>query len=347
MCFNKEEKHMKKLLSIVLAFIVLITAVSSCSYAFAASKALSQPTGVKVTSVSSTSVTLKWNKVKNANRYQVLYSTSQSFKNQKLVSTTKQTVTIKKLSSNKTYYFKVRATAKSKKSSKYSKAVSAKTKKKYKTTIENRINSGEWFNLESCIFPGDAIQILKFNNGSVTVKTTGNEAEVVDKHKYTVINDSSVKFTYTIKNYDTVTCTISIIDGSKLLKVKYYYKKHAETYYSLLTSEKYSGPNVTNTPIANTFYNNYWYSDYFDNKYLTFQCIVVHGIDEETAYIAVNHGGYYAYTPLISKSLASFSLQEDDIFISAIIEYVGDNNSLNAFIFEDQNEPIMEKWVLI
>ncbi|MGN1123755.1 MAG: hypothetical protein ACI4RR_05370, partial [Eubacterium sp.] len=271
----------------------------------------------------------------------------------KAVKTKSNSVTIKNLKPNKKYSFKVCATAVGEQASNYSKSVSVTTKKsnkstkKYKTTIENRINSGEWFNLESCIFPGDAFQVLKFNNGAVTVKTSGSEDVLVDRYKYTVINDSSVKFTYTIKNYDTVTCTISIIDGSKLLKVKYYYKKHAETYYSLLTSEKYSGPNVTNTPIANTFYNNYWYSDYFDNKYLTFQCISVHGIDEETAYIAVNRGGYYAYTSLISKSLASFSLQEDDIFISAIIEYVGDNNSLNAFIFEDQNEPIMEKWVLI
>lgn len=70
------------------------------------------PAKVKITSLKagSKSLTVKFAKVKDAKGYKVYYSADKNFKkNVKSVSTTKTTVTAKRLSSKKTYYVKVRA----------------------------------------------------------------------------------------------------------------------------------------------------------------------------------------------------------------------------------------------
>ena len=56
-----------------------------------------------------TKIKLKINKVKNAGKYQIQYSTSSKLKKAKFKTTTKTTYTIKKLNKKKTYYIRIRA----------------------------------------------------------------------------------------------------------------------------------------------------------------------------------------------------------------------------------------------
>ncbi|MBQ7740974.1 MAG: fibronectin type III domain-containing protein [Eubacterium sp.] len=119
---------MKKLLSIALCLVMILTAVAVPASAYAAS--VGQVKSVKVVKTTTSSVSLKWKKVKGATGYQVYYSTKKKkgYKKAKTIKKGKTVkVTIKKLKSNKKYYFKVRA-LKKKKKGKYSKVVAGKTK---------------------------------------------------------------------------------------------------------------------------------------------------------------------------------------------------------------------------
>ncbi len=76
--------------------------------------AITKPKTASITSVSSSkskTAVVKWKKVSNAEKYQITYSTSKSFKNAKsvTVSSKNTSATIKGLSKGKKYYFKVRA----------------------------------------------------------------------------------------------------------------------------------------------------------------------------------------------------------------------------------------------
>ncbi len=66
----------------------------------------------KITSTKAKKATIKWKAVTNAEGYEITYSTSKAFKKANTITVTKKGVlsaTVKKLSSNKKYYFKVRA----------------------------------------------------------------------------------------------------------------------------------------------------------------------------------------------------------------------------------------------
>lgn len=66
----------------------------------------------KITSTKAKKATIKWKAVTNAEGYEITYSTDKAFKKSKTITVTKKGVlsaTVKKLSSNKKYYFKVRA----------------------------------------------------------------------------------------------------------------------------------------------------------------------------------------------------------------------------------------------
>ncbi|MBE6787193.1 MAG: fibronectin type III domain-containing protein [Ruminococcaceae bacterium] len=76
--------------------------------------AITKPKTAKITSVSSTkskTALVKWKKVTNAERYEIICSRSKSFKNAKTVTVSSKytKATIKGLSKGKKYYFKVRA----------------------------------------------------------------------------------------------------------------------------------------------------------------------------------------------------------------------------------------------
>ncbi len=74
------------------------------------------------------SIVVKFNKLKNAKKYQIKYSTKKSFKNAKVKTVAKTTYTIKKLKKGKTYYVKVRG-INGKVVGKWSKAKKIKIKK--------------------------------------------------------------------------------------------------------------------------------------------------------------------------------------------------------------------------
>ena len=54
-------------------------------------------------------ITIKWNKVVNAKKYEIQISTNKEFKNATIIKTKKASKTIKKLKSNKKYYIRIRA----------------------------------------------------------------------------------------------------------------------------------------------------------------------------------------------------------------------------------------------
>lgn len=82
----------------------------------------------KAKNVKKKSVNLSWKKVKNAKKYQIQYSLKKNFKKAKTKTTNKLTITIKKLTKKKMYYFRVRAVNGSKKGA-WSKAKSVKINK--------------------------------------------------------------------------------------------------------------------------------------------------------------------------------------------------------------------------
>ncbi len=81
--------------------------------------------GFKVSSYTSSSVKLKWNKSKGALSYTVSYSTDK--KKWKNLTTAKNSLSIEKLNSSKTYYFRIRSNGEENKSG-YSKVISVCTK---------------------------------------------------------------------------------------------------------------------------------------------------------------------------------------------------------------------------
>ncbi len=128
---------MKKIFSLLLSFVMLISIVSLVDFS---ALATSMPT-TTITSVKAQNkaFTVKWKKIKDVKGYQVQYSTSKKFKKAKKVnikksSTTK--LTVKKLKKKKKYYVRIR-TYKEKKYSKWSKVKSIKTTKESKCTKDN------------------------------------------------------------------------------------------------------------------------------------------------------------------------------------------------------------------
>ena len=120
---------MKKVLSLILSLIMVISAAALPVSAQAAG--IGTVKKVTVVSKTSTSVKLKWKKVKKATGYQIYCSTKKK-SGYKKVKTVKKGKTVKAkikgLKPNKKYFFKVRA-VKKKKKGKFSKPVKVKTKK--------------------------------------------------------------------------------------------------------------------------------------------------------------------------------------------------------------------------
>lgn len=137
-------KNKTKMLSIVLAIVMILTSVSIGVPAMAASKAPStQITSIKA---GNKSFTVKWKK-KSCTGYQVQYSTSKKFakKNTKTVKVKKAKTTkatVKKLKGKKKYYVRVRTYKTVKKKKYYSKwsanySVTTKAKKKSSSRPNN------------------------------------------------------------------------------------------------------------------------------------------------------------------------------------------------------------------
>ena len=130
---------MKKIFSLLLSFIMLISIVSLVDFsAFAASKL--PATLITSLSAKDNGFTVKWKKKTKITGYQIQYSTNSKFKkgNKSIKIKSAKTVSkkITKLKVAKKYYVRIR-TYKGKKYSKWSKVKSIKTPKESKCTKDN------------------------------------------------------------------------------------------------------------------------------------------------------------------------------------------------------------------
>lgn len=117
---------MKKLVTLILSAVMLFTAVFAVPVS--AEAATGRVKVLKVVSVSTNSVKLKWKKVKGAKSYKVYYSTKKGSGYKLAKTVNKKSAIVKKLKDNKTYYFKVKA-VKNGKTGSASPVKSATTKK--------------------------------------------------------------------------------------------------------------------------------------------------------------------------------------------------------------------------
>ena len=143
---------MKKIFSLLLSFVMLISIVSLVDFsAFAASKL--PATLITSLSAKDNGFTVKWKKKSGITGYQIQYSTNSKFKKGNKSIKIKNAKTgskkITKLKAAKKYYVRIR-TYKGKKYSKWSKVKSIKTQKETHCTNNNNHsikcgNMGKWF----------------------------------------------------------------------------------------------------------------------------------------------------------------------------------------------------------
>ena len=171
---------MKKIFSLLLSFIMLISIVSLVDFsAFAASMPTTTITSVKS---QSKAFTVKWKKKSGITGYQIQYSTNSKFKkgNKSIKIKNAKTISkkITKLKVAKKYYVRIR-TYKGKKYSKWSKVKSIKTPKESKCTKDNIQkethctnnnnhsikcgNMGRWFNSRSELVAYYNSEVSKWN----------------------------------------------------------------------------------------------------------------------------------------------------------------------------------------
>ena len=190
---------MKKIFSLLLSFVMLISIVSLVDFStFAASKL--PATSITSLSAKDNGFTVKWKKKTKITGYQIQYSTSSKFsmKNTKTVKIKKaKTVSkkITKLKAAKKYYVRIR-TYKGKKYSKWSKVKSIKTPKESKCTKDNIQkethctnnnnhsmscgNMGKWFNsrdeVDNYWVQVDNDYYKQYQNGIITFKEYGEKS---------------------------------------------------------------------------------------------------------------------------------------------------------------------------
>lgn len=172
---------MKKIFSLLLSFIMLISIVSLVDFsAFAASKL--PATSITSLSAKDNGFTVKWKKKSSITGYQIQYSTNSKFKkgNKSIKIKNAKTISkkITKLKVAKKYYVRIR-TYKGKKYSKWSKVKSIKTPKESKCTKDNIQkethctnnnnhsikcgNMGRWFNSRSELVAYYNSEVSKWN----------------------------------------------------------------------------------------------------------------------------------------------------------------------------------------
>ena len=181
---------MKRILSLLLSAVMLVSAVSLVDFsAFAASKL--PATSITSLSAKDNGFKIKWKKKSGITGYQIQYSTNSKFKkgNKSIKIKNAKTISkkITKLKAAKKYYVRIR-TYKGKKYSKWSKAKSIKTTKESKCNKDNIQkethctnnnnhgmscgNIGKWFNnkreIEQYLKEIDNNYAQKYENGEIT-----------------------------------------------------------------------------------------------------------------------------------------------------------------------------------
>ena len=119
---------MKRISAITLTLILAITLFAASGTESLAASKPGKVTGVSAKAASSSSINLKWKKVKSAQRYQIYKVTKKG--NKKIATVkgaSKNTYTVKGLKSGTRYYFRIKAVNKNKITGAFSKKVSAKT----------------------------------------------------------------------------------------------------------------------------------------------------------------------------------------------------------------------------
>ncbi|MBR0412084.1 MAG: fibronectin type III domain-containing protein [Eubacterium sp.] len=236
------KKVIKSIICLVLALCMLAPMTAT------AATRLATPKGFKVVTTTTSSVKVKWNKVKGV-KYTVQYSAYKNFKKSKKVNVKSNVATIKKLKAKKVYYFRVRAYKKGKKASKYTNVIKAKT--------VNRLNvdkklKGNWVGFYSYLCCGDGYRKFSFNGkGKVTVDDCYQGKKTLS---YKKLSGNRVSFTVFSQKY-----TIKCYSDSGLLTVH-----RSDGFNDVLT--KNSGLDINNRSFINNFVNTSWYSPYL-NKY--------------------------------------------------------------------------------
>ena len=165
---------MKKILSITLSLLIIMTSMSFATTAFAASKL--PATSITSLSAKDNGFTIKWKKKTKITGYQIQYSTSSKFskKSTKTVKVKKAKTTSKKindLKSSKKYYVRVRTYKNSKKKTDYSawskkKSITTKQAKHCTNNNNHSIkcgNMGRWFNSRSELVAYYNSEVSKWN----------------------------------------------------------------------------------------------------------------------------------------------------------------------------------------
>lgn len=186
-----ERENMKKILSITLSLLIVITSISFATTAFAASKL--PTTSITSLSAKDNGFTVKWKKKTKITGYQIQYSTSSKFskKSTKTVKIKKAKTTSKKitdLKSSKKYYVRVRTYKNSKKKTDYSawskkKSITTKQAKHCTNNNNHSIkcgNMGRWFNNKDEVRAyWDEVDIgyfQQYQNGTITFKEYGEKS---------------------------------------------------------------------------------------------------------------------------------------------------------------------------
>ncbi|MBQ8980635.1 MAG: fibronectin type III domain-containing protein [Eubacterium sp.] len=281
---------MKRIIKVLICCILAVSMLTPMS-ALAASR-LATPTGFKVVTTTTSSVRVKWNKVKGAGKYTIQYSTNKKFKKAKKITVKGPAATVKKLAAKKVYYFRIRAIKKGKKSSKYTKAISAKT--------VNRLNvdkklKGKWTGYYSTLLSGDGYEKYSFNGkGKVTVDNFHKGKKTV---RYKKLSGNRVTFTVFSVKY-----IVKCYSDSDLLSVT----KPNSTSSVKDVFIRDSGFDWQNRSFDKEFVNTSWYSPYF-GKYCEREG---YKLDKITFSESYSYGSYKTYMVMYSPNRRGYLNEE-------------------------------------
>ena len=131
---------MKKKISAILAVVIMAVSLVMPQDVSAAAK-LGQVKGVKCTQTTAKSISITWNQLKGVSNYQIYRSDSYDGRYVKMFTAHQNYKNVAKINPGTEYYYKVRA-VKGKNTGKFSKVLSASTKR---TTAKNgKVNTKKW-----------------------------------------------------------------------------------------------------------------------------------------------------------------------------------------------------------
>ncbi len=315
-----------------------------------------KPKGVQATAKSSSSVKVSWKQVKGASGYYIYQSVKKSGKYKKVATVkggSSTAKTISSLSQNKTYYFKVRAYTNGKKTSAYSSAAGAKTKK---YTVPDSKLKGEWKILSNAL-SGDGSDSYTFTfdgKGNVKIHVTGYKKDKSKKVKYKK-NGNTVTFSAYGISYKVVYKA-----NSKVLGFQQSGKAAVDTYASILvksSTKLYGEQSAFNSTdefksVVQYFNHTQWNSKFLANKYPKYNPVLF-----VLSYHASNWGNYYnleyrSGSPYTQGGYEGLCVVNDNLFIADF--YDGDrkilvflekrsSNQINAFV-NNNGKLVMDTW---